>query len=163
MSTHLAPVWFTQPEVGVYFEPAAVNLQSNDRYPGTVLSYPSQTLDQGCGFQVVVPNNYVGTGLIDVACATTATSGATRQRIAYRSIASGESFDPSTDQETLSVTTTVPGTARLLFTVTFDITDANLAAGDVIIGTHYRDGSNAADTLAATLWVVYANLRYNDV
>ena len=163
MATHLCPVWFTQPEAGVYFEPAAVSLQSNDRYPGTVLAFPSQTLRQGCGFQVVVPNNYVSTAVLDVVGATTATSGDVNMDLAYTAIASGESIDPSADQETFANTaTTVPGTARLLFTVSFNLTDANLAAGDLLIGTLYRDAADAADTLAATYWAVYATLRYTD-
>jgi hypothetical protein len=163
MATHLAPIWFTQPEAGVYFEPAAVTLQANDRYPGTVLAFPSQTLKQGCGFQCVVPNNYVSAAFMDVIGATTATTGAVNHDLAYTSAAVGETIDPSTDAQTFAnTTTTVPGTARLLFTVTFDLTDANLAAGDLFFGMLYRDAADAADTLAATYWAVYANLRYND-
>jgi len=110
-----------------------------------------------------VPNNYVGTAYLDLIGATTATSGNVNHDLAYRAIAVGESFDPSSDQETFANTaTTVPGTARLLFTVTFDLTDANLTAGDIIIGIIYRDAVDSADTLAATYWAVYANLRYND-
>ena len=163
MATHTVPIQFTQPEVGVYFEPPAINLQANDLFPGTVLSYPSQTLKQGCGFQVFVPNNYVGTSYIDVVGVTTATSGAVNFDLSYRSIAVAESMDPSSAQESFAnTTTTVPGTARLLFTTTFDLTDANLAAGDWLIGILYRDAVDAADTLAATYWAVYATLRYSD-
>ena len=162
MATHLAPIQFTQPEVGVYFGPSSL-LQSNDRYPDTWLYYPSQTLKQGCGFRVIVPNNYVSTAVMDVFGVTTATSGAVNFDVAYRSIAVTESSDPSTDQETFANTaTTVPGTTMLIFLTSFDLTDANLAAGDLLTGILYRDAVDAADTLAATYAVTHANLRYAD-
>ncbi len=162
MAIHISPVALTLPEAGVYFEPAAVNLQANDRYPGMVLAFPSQTLRQGCGFHVRIPNNYVGTPVLQLLGATTATTGAVVWDLVYQSIASGESIDPSTDQESLTVTTTVPGTARLLFTSSISLTAANLDAGDILIGTVYRDGADAADTLAATAWIVSAVLSYAD-
>jgi hypothetical protein len=146
----------------VYFGPASL-IQSNDRYPDTWLYYASQTLKQGCGFRIIVPNNYVSGAVIDLFAVTTATSGVVNWDLAYRSIAVTESLDPSTDQETFANTaTTVPGTTLLSFLNSFDLTDANLAAGDLLVGILYRDAVDAADTLAATAAVTHANLRYAD-
>jgi hypothetical protein len=166
VASHILPIQLTQPEVGVYFEPAAINFQSNDRYPGTVLAFASQTAKLGCGFQFRVPNNFVGSTTapaIKVMGGTTATSGAVVTVVAYRAIAAAESFDPSTDQESISVTTTVAGTARLLSEITHTLTGSNFAAGDIVIGTLFRDGAAGADTLAATFWVASATFVYADV
>jgi hypothetical protein len=149
----------------VYAEPAAVNLQSNDRYPGIVFVFAdtSTRLKLGIGFEV--PMNYVGTAKIGLLWATTVTSGKVVWEFDYTSIADTESSDPSADQEsTASTGTTVAGTARLLKVTEISLTSANLAAGDWVEGVIVRDGADTSnDTAAASAYLIGAYFSYSDV
>jgi hypothetical protein len=101
---------FTLPDVNgdTYMEPSSINLNANDRYPHTVIAFTSQTARRGVYGKFRVPKNYVGTASIVIEWATTATTGNVAWDIDYRAIASNEPFDPTTDQETATVTDTAP-------------------------------------------------------
>lgn len=143
-------------------ESAAVNLQANDRYPGLVFAFADSGTRIALGGTFVVPQNYFGTPKIRVFVATTATSGDWRYEFDYTAIADGESTDPSSDQESVGSTVTVPGTARLLDVQDIALTAGNFAAGDLVQFSIVRDGADAADTLAATLYLIKAQFVFND-
>lgn len=145
-----------------YFEPAAVNLQANDRYPLLVFVFTDSGTRIALGVSFQVPPNYVGTPKVGVAVATTATSGDWRFEFDYTAIADGESADPSADQESVAATVTVPGTARLLDVQELSLTAGNFAAGDWVVGRIVRDGAEGADTLAASLYLLGAYFSYTD-
>lgn len=149
----------------VYQEPAAINLQANDRYPNLVWVFTdtSTRIKLGVGFRI--PDNYVTTAKIILVWATTVTSGKVVWEFDYTSIATAESSDPSTDQEsTASTGTTVPGTARLLAQESITLTSANLAAGDFVEGVIVRDGADTTnDTAAASAYLLGAYFQYSDV
>lgn len=166
MSTHkigiLGSATLTDTSGNVTAEPAAVNFQTNDRYPNLVFKFADSgtRITLGVGFQV--PQNYVGTAKIGVIVATTATSGDWRYEFDYTAIADGESGDPSADQESVGATVTVPGTARLIDVQEISLTSGNFAAGDWVQGRIVRDGADAADTLAAALYLLGAYFSYAD-
>lgn len=145
----------------VYAEPAAINLQSNDRYPNDVIVFADTSTRIGIGFQVRVPKNYVGTPVFIVEYSTVATSGNYDWEIDYRAIADTESMDPSTDQENLRAVAAAPGTARLRAAVTLAATGGNFAADDLVMGTLFRDGADA-DTISGSLYVWGLYFSYAD-
>lgn len=149
----------------VYQEPAAVNLQSNDRYPNLVFVFAdtSTRIKLGVGFRI--PQDYVGTPKIVLKWACVPTTGKVVWEFDYTSIANGESADPSTDQESTSSTgVTVPGTTRLIAETEIALTAANLAAGDWVQGSIVRDGADTTnDTLAASAFLLSADFSYVDV
>ena len=149
----------------VYWEPQAVNAQANDFYPGGcfVFADTSTRIKLGIGFRI--PENWISTSLIKLYWYTTVTTGKVVWECDYRSIAAGESMDPSTDQRNVTSTgTIVNGTARFLSVETMTLTDADLAVGDWFEGVIVRDGADTTnDTAAASTYLVGAFFIYNDV
>lgn len=140
-----------------WFEPAALS-QTNDRYPQIVTTFRDSGTKTGVGTNFTIPQNYTGSGTFVILWAATATSGATVWDVDYTAIsASGETFDPGTDQEALTATTTTNGTAEIGNSSSLAATGTNFAAGDVVQVKISRDGVDAADTMAADA-VVYAIL-----
>lgn len=149
----------------VFPEPAAANLEANDRYPGSVLVFTDTATRDGLGFGFTVPQNYVGSPQFRMVYATPATTGVLRAEIDYTSIASGETVDPSADQENLVQSITVPGTTRLLDVQAIGSpTAGNFASGDLCRGTLYRDGLEGApiDTLADAAYLFTLIFEYAD-
>lgn len=146
----------------VYMEPLAINLQANDRYPIMGFAFTDSGTRLKVGGAFVVPQNYVGTPKIRAYAITVATAGDWRYEFDYTAIADGETADPSSDQESVGATVTVPSTTRLLDIQDQNLTGSNFAVGDLVQFSIVRDGSDAADTLAATLYLVNAQFVYND-
>lgn len=147
-------------------EPAAVNFETNDRYPGEVFKFADSSTRIALGVSFgPIPTDYVGTPKIHVVVGTTATTGAWRFEFDYTSMSDAETADPSSDQESVGATVTVPGTARLLDIQEIALTGGNFAAGDIVRGQIVRDGTDVADTLAAALYLVppYGWFSYSDV
>jgi hypothetical protein len=162
MATHILPVPL---EIGttadVFHEPAAINFGANDRYPVEVTVFKDTATRIGCGFKFRVPQNYVGTPKLLVEWATTATSGTADWEADYTAVADNETLDPSSDPEAVAATGTAPGTARLREVTELTLTGSNLTAGDIVLGTLFRDGADA-DTIAASLYVFGLYFSYAD-
>jgi len=168
MATHHLPILgaATLPDTSgnVYQEPAALNLQSNDRYPHLVFVFADTSTRDTLGGVFRVPQNYVGTPKIGLCWACVPTSGDVRWEFDYTAIADGESADPSADQESVGATVTVPGTARLLEVTEIALTAGNFAVGDLVQFRIARDGAQAgpADTMAGSLYLLAAYFSYAD-
>jgi len=167
MATHKANVlgFSTLPaDSDVYFEPASINFQANDRYPQLVAVFKDTSTRDTLGGSFRVPENYVGTAAIGLIWATTVTSGNVRWEFDYTAIGDGESGDPSADQETVGSTVAVPGTARLIEVTEISLTGANFATGDLVQFVIARDGAEAgpADTAAASVYLLAAYFSYSD-
>lgn len=169
MATHVIPILghgtLADTSGSVYQEPAAVNFQANDRYPHLVWVFADTSTRLVLGGTFRVPANYVGTAKILVVWGTTVTTGKVTWEFNYTAIATGETADPSADQEAVTSTgTTVPGTARLYAEESITLTSANLAAGDTVQFGLARDGSDATnDTAAASAYVANVYFSYADV
>lgn len=137
-------------------------LDSNDRYPHMVWAFPDSGTKLSMSARFKIPQNYIGTPKLIVQYRTTATSGNLVLDYEYTAIATGESGDPSADQETGTATDAVPGTARLFDTVTFTLTGSNFAVADNVLLKVSRDGADGADTLAATCYVEAVIFQYAD-
>jgi hypothetical protein len=164
MATHILDVPLQLPDTSgnALFEPAAINFGTNDRYPIEVAVFKDTSTRVGIGFQFRVPQIYVGTPKLLIEWATTATSGTADWEADYTAIADNESLDPSADQENVVNTGTAPGTARLREVTELTLTGGNLAAGDLVLGTLFRDGADA-DTIAASLYVFGLYFSFADV
>lgn len=146
----------------VYWQPASI-LDTNDLAPtNQVLVFADTSTLLTASATFAVPKNYVGTAKIIVRYKTTVTSGNVLWTADYRSIAAGESGDPSTWQESLAGSATaVAGTTNLLSDITFTLTSANLAVDDTVLVRIGRNGAGA-DTAAASLQLVDAIFEYAD-
>lgn len=145
-----------------YWQPASI-LDTNDLY-GTsqVLIFADSGTKVGASCVIPVPKNYVGTAKIGVRWKATATSGDVVFDVDYRSIATNEAGDPSSHQESLTVTDTADGTARDLNDAEVTLTASNLAVDDSLFVTISRDGASGSDTMAASAQLVEAYLEYAD-
>jgi len=169
MATHIVPILNDATHIdtsgNVYKEPAALNLQTNDRFPHMVYVFTDTGTRDKIGGLFRVPKNYVGTAKVGLVWATTATSGNARWEFDYKAIADGESSDPSADDESVGSTVVAPGTARLYKVTEISLTSANIVADDHVQFAIARDGAEAgpADTIAASIYLAYAYFSYADV
>lgn len=166
MATHKIDIlgFPTMPDAtgSVYPEAASTNFQANDRYPHMVWVFADTATRIKLGGSFRVPENYVGTAVVGLIWATTATSGNSDWEFDYTAIADGESGDPSADQEAVDAgAVAAPGTARLIKVTEISLTSANLAAGDLVQFAIARDGSQS-DTIAASLYLLGAYFKYAD-
>lgn len=167
MATHRLPIInaHTMPDSsGTVFFDVSSNVDTNDRYNHLLLAFTSQGARQGVAGKFVVPKNYVGTASIIVVWRTSATSGDVVWDFDYTAVGgdNSESMDPSSDQETVTVTDTAGGAAQRRMECSMSLTAANLAADDEVLFNFYRDGVNASDTLAASAWVESILFQYAD-
>jgi hypothetical protein len=143
-----------------WFEPASIT-QTNDRYPQLVPRFKDTATQVAIGGNFVLPLNFVSAPTILVRWTTTATSGNAVWVFAYTAIAVGESLDPSTDQESVTVTTAAPGTSQLEVESSMSLTAGNFTAGDNVQFIIARNGAGA-DTIAADLIAYQTIFRYAD-
>lgn len=110
----------------------------------------------------MVPENYSGTALIRVLWASAANTNAVVWDFAYNSITDAEPMDPASATESVTVTTTVDGTALDLNTSDMTLTSGNFAAGDIVQFSLSRDGANGSDTMANDAVVFDVLFQYAD-
>lgn len=168
MATHQLPIlgFATMPDTSgnVWFEPAALT-QTNDRYSQLIARFKDTATKISLGGRFTVPQNYVGTATVIALWTSTATTGNVVWNFDYTSIAaSGETFDPGSDQEAVAFTATAaPASSQLGVSSSKTLTSGNLAAGDNVQFNFSRDGASGSDTMAADA-VLYALIfQYADV
>lgn len=132
---------------GAVFNESSSVKDVNDRYPRPVWIFTDTGAKVGLSGRFRVPDDYVDSPSILLAFKSTGTSGNGVWDFDYTAVADGESADPSTDQESVSVTVAIPGTARLLKEISLDLTAANFAPGDWVLFNLSRDCADAADTV----------------
>lgn len=109
------------------------SMNANDFYPSLAWAFADTATRLLLRGSFRVPPDYVGTAVIGVVWATTATSGNSDWEWDYRAIADGESADPATNQESVDLSPdAAPGTACLLEYSTASLTSSNLAAHDIV-------------------------------
>lgn len=165
MATDLLPILFecrTPDSDDVFFEPASIKATTGS--DDMVLIFNDTSVKDGIHGSFTVPSDYVDTASFEVFWATSSTSTADIDLdIDYRAIAVGESVNQAADQETLTVNDLGPGTAWLIQQASMSITDANLAANDVVKFVFSRDGATeAGGGLAAAIQIVGLYLQYDN-
>ncbi len=157
---------FTLPDASgdVFFEPSSIKL-TNDLYPALALVFKDTATKISVYGRFHVPQNYVSAPAMKVEwfAANTTASVAVVWDFDYRAIAIGEDGDPSTHQESLTVTETAPTTAWLTVLSSLAMTAGNLAAGDTVDFILSRDGVDANDDMLFAALVRGLYFQYSDV
>lgn len=166
MATHIIPImnWTTQPDGSgdAYFDIYS-NIETTPQYDMEVLVLVAATTTKiTISGSFRVPKNYVGSATFRCLWTCNATSGDWEFDLEYRSIAIGEAGDPTTDQETLNVNDTAPGTAFLIQEAVLTPTASNFAVDDIVFFKFGRDDTDAGDTLAADVIVFGLYFQYDD-
>lgn len=137
-------------------EPPAANFPAptfNNRRP--ILWFDAST-DETCYWTFVAPQGLTGTlSIVIFFCMASATSGAVGFQAAIEAITPGDATDTdattSFDSVNNSTSTTVPGTAGNMSTITITLTNADsMAAGDLVRLALNRDADGSAITDSAT-------------
>lgn len=154
--------WAALPDTSgnVWLEPAALT-QTNDRYAQLVARFKDTSTKDSLGIRFPVPNNYVGSPVIEIIWTTTATSGNAIWTCDYSAAAKTASLDPSADEESLTVTTAAPGSSQTGVASRMSATAADIAANDIFQGKISRNGAGS-DTIAADLVIYDIIFEYAD-
>lgn len=167
MATHRIPImgFSTVPDTSgnAFFEPYDVKA-TNDVWDYLVAVYNDTATRIGIHGKFDVPQNYVGTAKIIVHWTTTATSGDVEWDFDYRAIGGDdtESLDQAGTQESVNLNDTAPSAANERMTCTLNLTSSNIAAGDTVQFTLFRDGTDGGDTIAAAVTVHDVLFEYAD-
>lgn len=171
MATHRVPFlnWTAKPDDSglVYLEPYKVTA-TNDLYSPYTLVFDTPGAAQRELFgQFEVPNNYASAGVVEVIYTSPVTTGS-RFRIGFEYSAIGgndsESLDPAAWVAASAVNASVPTTAQNRMTA--QLTATSLTAGESIIYSLFRDGSQSDpddDDVTGKLVVKAAIFQYSDV
>lgn len=146
------------------------NLASNDNFDVMIwrfgLSNSAQpTTRIGLFGHFIVPPNYFDNPVIIPVWTATGASGNCVWDLDYRAVGGNdaESMDQATNQESLSLTDAAPSVAhRRLYPDTMAATAGNFAAGDSVLWKLFRDGTDAADTMALSAILFDLLFQYND-
>lgn len=99
-----------------------------------------------------VPQNYVGTPVLRVHWTSTITTGNVVWDFDYRTVAGDDttSLDQLAVEEAVTVTDAAPTATDRQLIATVALTAANFTAGDTVLFGFFRDGADAADTMAGS-------------
>lgn len=146
-------------------------LATNDVWGLLVFRFGSSNAAQpttriGLRGQFNVPKNYVGTAKLIVVWTATVTTGDVVWDFDYDAISGNdtESLDQAAPpQEAVTGTDTAPGAANRRLELSITLTAGNFAADDTVEFELFRDGADAADTMAASAILFGAFFEYADV
>lgn len=141
------------------------DISVNDLWKYLPLMFADSATRDGAGGSFTVPNNYSAATTdpkIVVRWTSTVTSGDVEFDFDYRAGAVGETLDPSSVQESVNQNDTAPGTARLMLEAELPLTRANIAPGDLLQFTLFRDGTDGGDTMSADAHVHDVLFVYDD-
>lgn len=138
---------------------------TNDVWQRLVVVFNDTSARIGLHGGFTVPKNYVGTAKLVVVWTSTAITGSVVWDADYRAITGNdtESLDQTTNQESVTVTDVAPGAAHRRLEALLALTSANLAADDEVEFALFRDGTDAADTMAAAAMLFQLLFEYTDV
>lgn len=169
MATHRIPILgAANPSGGtagaVFCEPYTIKA-TNDVWNPLVWVFNDPVLRNGLHCRFTVPKNYVSAGAFIVVWTSTATSGNVVWDVDYRTVDGDNttSLDQAGTQESLTVTDAAPGAANRRLEVSLAATAANFAADDMVTAALFRDGSDAADTMAAAAVLFDLLFEFSDV
>src|SRR3990167_3416232 len=132
----------TKPDTSgnVFQEPYSIKA-TNDVWAGLVYIFNDTATRIGLTGFFPVPDNYVGTAKVRIIWTATATAGDVEWDFDYRAVSGNdtESLDQTGSIESVNSNDTAPGAAnrQLVFDIT--LTSANIAAGDTLEFTLFRD------------------------
>jgi hypothetical protein len=167
MATHeisiIGPQTIPDTSGSVWQEPYTI-AATNDVWGLLVYRFKDTATRIGLHGGFVVPQNYVGTAVLVIYWTSTATSGDVEWDFDYRAITGNdsESLDQTSNIESVNGNDTAPGAAHRQLIFTINLTGTNIAAGDFVEFTLFRDGTDGGDTMAADALLFDALFRYAD-
>lgn len=139
---------------------------TNDLWQPMLFGFDDSSVRVGLYGEFEVPANYNGTPKIIVIWTSAVATGAVVFDFDYRAIGGddAESLDQATAQESVTVTDTAPGAAQRRMEVQLPaLTAGNIAAGDTMEWILFRDGTDAADTMAGRAVIRNILFSYTDI
>lgn len=169
MATYRLPLltWCAGPDNSgnVWLEPLTT-LATNDVWGHCIVRFKDTSTRIGMTGAANVPKNYnsSGTTSLVIVWTATATSGNVVWDFDYRAVGGNdaESLDQAGNQESVSVTDAAPTASLRRLEASVSLTASNIAADDTLQFTVFRDGTDAADTMAADAAMVGIFLQYTD-
>jgi hypothetical protein len=167
VATHRIPIlgWATLPDInGQAFPESYDTKATNDVWDRLVMVFNDSIIRSALAGGFAVPKNYVGTPKLIIVWTATATSGAVVWDFDYRAVGGNdaESLDQTGTQEAVTVTDTAPGAAHRRLEAEIALTAGNFAVDDEVEFLFARDGTDAADTMAAAALLFGLYFEYAD-
>ncbi len=168
MATHRIPIlgFGTKPDNSgdVFFEPYSIKA-TNDLWERMVAIFKDSTTRNGLHGGFAVPKNYGGTSAkIIVVWTSTINVNYVAWDFDYRAVGGDdvESLDQATAQESVNFNDAMGNVAHERMEAVLTLTAGNFAVDDEVEFTLFRDGTDAADTMAgpAILFGIY--FEYDD-
>lgn len=147
----------------VFFEPYSIKA-TNDVWKRLVCIFNDTATRIGLRGGFTVPKNYVGNAKIIVVWTSTAITGNCRWELDYRTVGGDDttSLDQAGVEESVGFTDAAPTAAHRRLEVSLALTAANLAADEEVEFELFRDGADAADTMAAAAILFALLFEYTD-
>lgn len=167
MATHRIPILGhgTAPDTSgnVFFEPYSIKA-TNDVWQRGVFIFNDTATRIGLHGGFNVPKNYVGGAVFVPVWTSTAIAGDVEWDVDYRAVSGDdtESLDQAGSQESLNQNDTAPSAAHERMEISIAATAANFVADDEVEFTLFRDGTDAGDTIAATVILFGFLFEYTD-
>lgn len=169
MATHRIPIlgaasFPTDTAGNVFFEPYSIKA-TNDVWKRLVCVFNDTATRIGLAGGFTVPKNYAGGAKIIVVWTSTATSGNCRWEFDYRTVAGDDSasLDQAGTEESAGVTDAAPTAAHNRLEASISLTAGNLSGDEEVEFELFRDGADAADTMAAAALLFSLMFEYVDV
>ena len=109
-----------------------------------------------------VPKNYNSGAVLVIEWSGSVTSGNKVFDFDYRAVAVDQSLNQSGQDESITVTDAMPGTAWFRQEATISLTSGNFAVDDEVEFKFFEDGADAADTAAAAAAIFNLLFEYTD-
>lgn len=147
----------------VFFERYSIKA-TNDVWQYLVGIFKDTSTRIGLRGMFKIPKNFIGSPKIIVNWTSTAITGNTRWEFDYRAVGGNdtESLDQAGTQESVGVTDAAPGAVNRKLECEMALTAANLAVDDIVQFEFFRDGADAADTMAAVAILHSLEFEYSD-
>jgi hypothetical protein len=159
--------WATlgDPNGNAYFDTYTATA-TNDIFASKVLAFTDTATKDNIHGRFTVPDNYTDSANLVIVWTTTATVGDVEWGFQYRAVGGNdtESLDQTTPQESLisGNNDTAPSATDERMTYTIALTDGNFAANDTVEYIFSRVGTDAGDTISATVIVHELYFEYQD-
>lgn len=147
----------------VFLEPISVKLTASP-WEYLIIVFNDSGTRIGLHFSFEVPQDYVGAAKFIPVWTSTATAGNVPWDVDYRAVGGNdiESLDQAGTQESVTITDAAPSVTEERLEAIITPTASNFAAGDSVQGTLFRDGADAADTMAAAAILQQLLFEYSD-
>jgi len=147
----------------VFLEPYSIKA-TNDVWKYLVAVFNDSSTRNGLRGTFSIPAIYVDSANIVVVWTTTVTTGDVEWDFDYRAVGGDdtESLDQAGTQESVNQNDTAPSAINERMEASLSLTDGNFAVNDTVQFELFRDGTDAGDTIAASITVHGVYFEFSD-